>query len=69
MISNHSGGGDYALFRTPTRGHGACRPDAIGMVQPLAAFLLAAGFVLSLAGRYEGQLIRAERIHQEVADR
>lgn len=65
MISDYSGTGDEA----PTLGQVARRPDAIGMFQPFASFLLAAGFMLSLAGCYESQLIRAERIQQEVIGR
>lgn len=39
------------------------------MLQPLAGLFLAAGFVLSVAGRYEAQLIHAERTDQEVIGR
>ncbi|MBB3560116.1 hypothetical protein FHX06_001427 [Rhizobium sp. BK512] len=39
------------------------------MIQPLAGLFLAAGFVVLLAGRHEWQLIRAERIQQEVVVR
>lgn len=39
------------------------------MLRPLAGLFLAAGLMLSLAGRYEAQLIHAERIDQEVIGR
>ncbi|MBB3656812.1 hypothetical protein FHX15_002040 [Rhizobium sp. BK650] len=69
MVSKYSGERGRAPFRMPTRTHGTCRGEAIGMVQPLAGLVLAASFVLSLAGRYESQLVRAERFNQEVVGR
>lgn len=65
MISDHSG----TRGKPPALGQAALRLHAMGMFQPLAGLVLAAGFVISLAGRYEGQLIRAERIHQEIIGR
>lgn len=55
-----------ARGKAPLSTQAVRRLDAIGMLRPLAGLLVAAGFVISLAGRYEGQLIRAERIQQEV---
>ncbi|GAA3110171.1 hypothetical protein GCM10010520_63260 [Rhizobium viscosum] len=65
MMSDYSGTRDEA----PVAGQAARRLVASGMLQPLGGLLLAAGFVISLAGRHEGQLIRAERIHQEAIGR
>jgi hypothetical protein len=39
------------------------------MLQSLAGLVLAAGFVLCLAGRYEAQLIREVHLRQEVIGR
>lgn len=64
MISGYFGAGDEALRRASMPRRNSCH-----MLQPLAGLVLAAGLVLSLAGQYEGQLIRAERIHQEVIGR
>lgn len=69
MISDYFEASGEAPFRAPAPRQAARRFDTIGMLPPLAGFLIAAGFVLSLAGRYEGQLIRAERIQQEVIGR
>jgi hypothetical protein len=63
MVSEHSG------TRGKASGQAGRRPHAIGMIQPLAGLFLAAGFVVLLAGRHERQLIRAERIQQEVVVR
>lgn len=69
MISRYFEARGEAPFRAPALMPGVRRLDAIGRLQPLAGLLLAAGFVLSLAGRYEAQLIRAERLQQEVIGR
>ncbi len=69
MISRYFGSMGEAPFRAPALTPDLCRLNTIGMLQPLTGFLLAAGFVLSLAGHYEAQLIRAERVQQEVIGR
>lgn len=69
MISDCFEARGEASFRTPAPRRAARRPDAIGVLPPLTGFLLAAGFVISLAGRYESQFIRAEKVHQEVIGR
>jgi hypothetical protein len=59
-----------ASFRTSASSQEVRRLDAIGGgLPPLAGLLLAAGFVILLAGRYEAQLIRAECLQQEVIGR
>lgn len=65
MMSDHSG----TRGNPPALGQAARRLHAMSMFQPLAGLVLAAGFVISLAGRYEEQLIRAECIHQEIIGR
>lgn len=65
MISGYLGAGGKAPLPTQA----ACRLHAIGMLQPLAGLILAAGFVLCLAGRYEAQLIREVHLRQEVIGR
>ncbi len=62
MISGYLG----AAGKAPLSTQAARRLHAIGMLQPLAGLVLAAGFVLCLAGRYEAQLIREAHLHQEV---
>lgn len=69
MISRYFEARGGASFPTSASSQAVRRPDAIGMFQPFAGLLLAAGFVISLAGRYEAQLIRAERVQQEVVGR
>ncbi len=69
MISDYFEARGEAPFRAPALTPGVRRLDAVGVLPPLAGLLLAAGFVISLAGRYEAQLIRAERLQQEVIGR
>jgi hypothetical protein len=69
MMSDYFEARGEAPFRAPALTPGVRRLDTIGRLQPLAGLLFAAGFVISLAGRYEAQLIRAERLQQEVIGR
>ncbi len=56
-------------FEAGSEGQAARRRDAVRTLAPLAGLMAAAGFVLLLAGRHEGELVRAARIDQEVAGR
>ncbi|MDR6669980.1 hypothetical protein [Rhizobium sp. 1399] len=69
MISDYFEARGEAPFRAPALTPGVRRLDAVDVLPPLAGLLLAAGFVISLASRYEAQLIRAERLQQEVIGR
>ncbi|MBW9055499.1 hypothetical protein [Rhizobium mesosinicum] len=69
MISRYFEARGGASFPTPASSQAVRCLGAIGGLPPLAGLLLAAGFVISLAGRYEAQLIRAERVQQEVVGR
>ncbi|MGM4910156.1 hypothetical protein [Rhizobium sp. 768_B6_N1_8] len=69
MISDYFEARGEAPLRAPALTPGVRRLDTVDVLQPLACLLLAAGFVILLAGRYEAQLIRAERLQQEVIGR
>ncbi|MBB3308369.1 hypothetical protein FHT78_000098 [Rhizobium sp. BK196] len=69
MISRYFEARSGASFLTSASSQAVRRLDAIGGLPLLAGLLLAAGFVILLAGRHEAQLIRAECLQQEVIGR
>jgi hypothetical protein len=69
MTSRYFEARSGASFRTSASSQAVRRIDAIGGLPLLAGLLLAAGFVIWLAGRHEAQLIRAERLQQEIVGR